>query len=171
MLPGLCAAGFVRYALRSPHIPRKIGLGLLLVYWREHIFQLSNYAGLFFGLKANINALLRIDSGAASKTLLVHFLSQLRATRQPFSKTDYYDFAFGQSRADPGGPGAVRSEVVNDYFQVHREKYLGALERGPDPLDLNRRELRLAHADCFLTRYVYYGFARWAARVRRRVGA
>lgn len=85
---------FVRYALRSKKILRKLGLGLLLFYWRNHIFQLGNYAGMFYALKGNINGLLQIQNGLNSKYLLSHFLTQMEQSNTEFSKSDYYNFVF-----------------------------------------------------------------------------
>jgi hypothetical protein len=84
----------IRYLFRSPHIVRKIGIGIMVFYWKRHIFQLSSYAGIFYGLKTNINNLLKIDDKYQSKKLLKHYVPKIKGNQTTFTKSDYYSFAF-----------------------------------------------------------------------------
>jgi hypothetical protein len=51
----------------------------------------------------------------------------------------------------------VKSYVVNEFFAKNKDKYFthdeGTL--------VEKSNMRLKYADCFLTRYIYYTFARW----------
>lgn len=162
--------GFIRYCFRSPHLARKMGLGLMLFYWKRHIFQLGSYAGIFYALKTNINQLCTINDERTSKKVLQHFLPKLKSKAQHLTKNDFYDFVF-----KPGGKAPFQNPTdstnnpkektssysTNDYFAVNRHKYFSEDSMDRDTIYLNRESLKLKYFDSFLTRYVYYGFARW----------
>lgn len=42
---------FVRYCMKGNYPSRKIFFGFLLIYWNEHIYQLSSYLGILYNLK------------------------------------------------------------------------------------------------------------------------